>query len=325
MWHTQSCNWKKGSTLSSIMMRCHCNQWAMQVALAGWRATATPKEGEWTLCSCLRLHSGDHGASLSHTDTAWGSSSTPDWQPPSKDGMQNNYLPRQKCWCLVGYGTAAHAESKTPSRFLNTCTQELLASGCLIASLAHEALANDALNIKNMNIKAGGKQRSLHPTIIPVSNPPPKPGKCDTVVTSKIFIPTDHPNADFRASQKEFVAIVMECTSVWDALCEASGSERQVKNICSMCKASQVEKDRLARVASYGMYWGQCDSGWWTLGVPKATHRYCLHNWHSLTTARLSRWETIHTNLFRNTGTHLYVFTEVPLQIGPYRDVLGMG
>jgi len=49
-----------------------------------------------------------------------------------------------------------------------------------VCSLAHEALADDALNIKNMNIKASGKQCSLHPTIIPVSDPLPKPGKCDT-------------------------------------------------------------------------------------------------------------------------------------------------
>jgi len=42
----------------------------------------------------------------------------------------------------------------------------------------------------------------------------------------------------------------MERTSVWDALCDATGSEKRVKNICSMCKASQVEKDRLARIAA---------------------------------------------------------------------------
>src|SRR5882724_1386322 len=143
-------------------------------------------------------------------------------------------------------------------------------------SLAHEALANDALNIKNMNIKAGGKQRSLHPTIIPVSNPPPKPGKCDTCGDIQEFsYPTDHPNADFRGKPKGICAIVMECTSVWDALCEASGSERQVKNICSMCKASQVEKDCLAHVAAMESTEGNVTVGDGTLGVPKATHRYC--------------------------------------------------
>ena len=42
----------------------------------------------------------------------------------------------------------------------------------------------------------------------------------------------------------------MECTSAWDALGDVSGSEKHVKNVCSMCKASQVEKDHLARVAA---------------------------------------------------------------------------
>jgi len=76
-----------------------------------------------------------------------------------------------------------------------------------------------------MNIKAGGKQHSLHPTIIPVSNPPPKPGKCDTHGDIQEFsYPMDHPNADLHGKLKGICAIVMECTSVWDALCEASGS-----------------------------------------------------------------------------------------------------
>ena len=143
-------------------------------------------------------------------------------------------------------------------------------------SFAHEALAYDALNIKNMNIKASGKQRSLHPTIIPVSNPPPKPGKCDTRGDIQEFsYPTDHPNADLCGKLKGTCVIVMECTSVWDALCEALGSEKQVKNVCSMCKASQVKKDHLAHVAAMERTEGNVTVGDGKLGVPKATHRYC--------------------------------------------------
>ena len=47
-------------------------------------------------------------------------------------------------------------------------------------SSAHKALADDALNVKNMNIKPGGKQRLLHPTVIPLNNPALKIGDWDT-------------------------------------------------------------------------------------------------------------------------------------------------
>ena len=47
-------------------------------------------------------------------------------------------------------------------------------------SSAHEGIAEDALNINNMNINPGGKQWHLHPTVIPINNPPPKPGHPDT-------------------------------------------------------------------------------------------------------------------------------------------------
>ena len=117
-------------------------------------------------------------------------------------------------------------------------------------SSVHEALANDALNIKNMNIKLGGKQCHLHPTVIPLNNPPPN-GQWDTCGDVQVFLyPLDHPDPGLRGKPKGIRAILMERTSAWDALCDASGSEKHVKNICSMCKASQVEKDRLARVAA---------------------------------------------------------------------------
>jgi len=85
----------------------------------------------------------------------------------------------------------------------------------------------------------------------------------------------DHLNADFHGRPKGIHAIVMEHTSVWDALCEALGSERQVKNVCSMCKASQVEKDCLACVVA--MEWTERNVTVYdgTSDVPKATHRYC--------------------------------------------------
>ena len=50
----------------------------------------------------------------------------------------------------------------------------------LDCSSAHEALAKDALNVNNMGVRPGGKQSHLRNTIIPLSNPPPKPGRPDT-------------------------------------------------------------------------------------------------------------------------------------------------
>jgi len=47
-------------------------------------------------------------------------------------------------------------------------------------SLAHEGLAADALNVNNMNVNPGGKQKLLWDTIIPLNNPPPQPGKVYT-------------------------------------------------------------------------------------------------------------------------------------------------
>ncbi len=47
-------------------------------------------------------------------------------------------------------------------------------------SSAHEAFADDALNVRNMNVKPGGKQRKLRNTIIPFNNPPPKPSQKHT-------------------------------------------------------------------------------------------------------------------------------------------------
>ena len=47
-------------------------------------------------------------------------------------------------------------------------------------SSSHEALAPDALNINQMNINPGGQQRKMRDTVIPISNPPPCPGRPNT-------------------------------------------------------------------------------------------------------------------------------------------------
>jgi hypothetical protein len=44
----------------------------------------------------------------------------------------------------------------------------------------HEGYADNALNIKSMNINPGGKQKKLQDTRIPLNNPGPAPGEEDT-------------------------------------------------------------------------------------------------------------------------------------------------
>ena len=46
-------------------------------------------------------------------------------------------------------------------------------------SSAHEGFAENTLNINNMNVNPGRKQRKLHDTIIPLNNPDPAPGEED--------------------------------------------------------------------------------------------------------------------------------------------------
>lgn len=52
-------------------------------------------------------------------------------------------------------------------------------------SSAHEGLAEDALNINNMNINPGRKQTHLRDTIIPLSNPLPLPASLTLVEPSR--------------------------------------------------------------------------------------------------------------------------------------------
>src|SRR5260221_12648784 len=47
-------------------------------------------------------------------------------------------------------------------------------------SSAHEGFAENALNVNNMNVGHGKKQRKLCNTVIPLSNPEPAPGEEDT-------------------------------------------------------------------------------------------------------------------------------------------------
>ncbi|EGO18931.1 hypothetical protein SERLADRAFT_443479 [Serpula lacrymans var. lacrymans S7.9] len=116
-------------------------------------------------------------------------------------------------------------------------------------SSAHEGLAHDALNVNNMNINTGGKQRSLRTTIIPLNNPPPLPGKDDTRGRPQSMVfPADHPNEELRNKPKGMQVVLQEHESVWDELMKRSKAGKPVGK-CKECKMSEVKKDAARRVA----------------------------------------------------------------------------
>lgn len=114
-------------------------------------------------------------------------------------------------------------------------------------SSAHEGLAADALNVNNMNVNPGGKQKLLRDTIIPLNNPPPQPGKADTrgMPQSMIFS-QDHPDEKLRGIAKGMKEVLCERESVWD---EFEKRCKKVVGKCKACTTSQIKKDAERRVA----------------------------------------------------------------------------
>ena len=116
-------------------------------------------------------------------------------------------------------------------------------------SSAHEGLATDALNVNNMNVNPGGKQRHLRTTVIPETNPPPKPGCTDTRgQTQTMVYPEDHPDPKLQGKPKGMKAVLQERESVWDELTRRCGSKAPVGK-CGGCSKSQAKKDAERRVA----------------------------------------------------------------------------
>ena len=105
-------------------------------------------------------------------------------------------------------------------------------------SSAHEGIAEDALNINNMNINPSGKQWHLHPTVIPINNPPPKPGHPDTRgQPQEMVYPADHPDLELHGQPKGIKAVLQEWESVWDELVSWC---KKVVGKCKECLKSQA-------------------------------------------------------------------------------------
>ncbi|KAH7925369.1 hypothetical protein BV22DRAFT_1011364 [Leucogyrophana mollusca] len=116
-------------------------------------------------------------------------------------------------------------------------------------SSAHEGLAPDALNVNNMNVNPGGKQTHLRDTVIPLSNPPPKPGQPDTRGTPQSMVyPADHLDPNLAGKPKGMRAVLQERHSVWDELMTRRGGK--VTGKCQSCQKSQAKKDAERRVAA---------------------------------------------------------------------------
>jgi hypothetical protein len=119
-------------------------------------------------------------------------------------------------------------------------------------SSAHEGYAEDALNISNMNINPGGKQKKMRDTIIPLDNPDPAPGEEDTRGRlQRMCFPDDHSDPKLRGQAKGVKAVLQERKSVWDKFiseCNARKTKKMVGK-CSSCTKSQVHKDAERRIA----------------------------------------------------------------------------
>jgi len=112
-------------------------------------------------------------------------------------------------------------------------------------SSAHEGFAENALNVNNMNIKHGGKQRKLRDTVIPLSNPDRASGEDDTrSQVRKMCFPDDHPDPGLRGKPKGIKVVLQERKSIWDKYIKIC-KERDVKDIrkCAVCSKSETYKD----------------------------------------------------------------------------------
>ena len=101
-----------------------------------------------------------------------------------------------------------------------------------------------------MNLNPGGKQKHLRNTIIPLSNPPPKPGRVDTRgMPQSLVYSALHPDAKLAGQPKGMRVVLEERVSVWDEYIERLKGRRVVRK-CQSCQKSQLKKDAERRIAA---------------------------------------------------------------------------
>ena len=82
---------------------------------------------------------------------------------------------------------------------------------------AHGAFDDDALNANEMNVKPGGKQHSMHSTIIPDDNPNPHLRSQVQLMIFNDDLPPDDPDYEFHGQPTRMKQILEEW-GIWDEL-----------------------------------------------------------------------------------------------------------
>jgi hypothetical protein len=111
-------------------------------------------------------------------------------------------------------------------------------------SSAHNSMATDALNVRKLNIKPGGKNTpDMHDTIIPLDNPCGRGGNSQSMqFPSKL--PRNHPYLRFAGKPKG-IAVVLEergLISILSAHKFRTLSGKIVGGECAACKAAKSNK-----------------------------------------------------------------------------------
>ena len=83
-------------------------------------------------------------------------------------------------------------------------------------SSAHKGFAENSLNVNNINVNPGGKQKKLHDSVIPLNNPDLAPGQEDTCSQIQhMTFPDDHADPKLKGQLKGIKVVLQERKSVW--------------------------------------------------------------------------------------------------------------
>ena len=161
------------------------------------------------------------------------------------DGTLRNIL---ETTCII------QARARLTPTLTHVVTYELVTSGAEDDAMS---FAEDALNINNMNMNPGRKQRKLRDTIIPLNNPDLAPSDEDTRGQIQwMSFSDDHIDPKLRGQPKGVRAVLQERKSVWHkftAICKERGTK--VVGKCASCTKSQTRKDAERRVALAKAMW----------------------------------------------------------------------
>ena len=116
---------------------------------------------------------------------------------------------------------------------------------------AHAAFADNALNVNEMNVSPGGKQRAMHATVIPDDNPNPElRGRVQTMVFDE-DLPPEHPDYQYRGMPKGMRRILEE-RGLWSELGQLNRG-KGIPGVCGQCRLSQKEQAKHAQEAAESM------------------------------------------------------------------------